>query len=112
MKKLFFITLSLLLCGALFTGMTRNKLVSVKGYIEYYGNVPFAEPGFKADDNSIYALSVAPEATFTLQDILNMQGHYLQLDGTIEKADLAVKPANAQGTIIIHAYKDISKTAK
>ena len=107
--------LALLAATALYlpaAAMAKNRLVAVSGHINYYGNAPFAVPAFAADDGTLYALAVAPEADFALDDVLALQGRYVQLDGVIEKPTLATAPAGASGVLVVHAYKDISVRKK
>ncbi|MBQ7158953.1 MAG: hypothetical protein IJS09_05975 [Treponema sp.] len=108
MKKIIGAILTTFAIGALFTSMTKNKLVSVQGHIDYYGNAPFEQPAFKTDRGEVLAISVADEANFSLQELLEKQGYYLRLDGKIEKADLTTQPIGVKEKIIIYSYEDIS----
>ena len=108
MKKSILVFAAICTIVLTFTSMGKNKLTSVKGHINYYGNAPFEEPGFKTDSGEILAMSVAPEATFTLEDVLKLNGYYVQLDGTLEKNDLSTQPIGARQKIVIHAYQDVS----
>lgn len=82
----------------------KNRLISVTGVITYYGNAPFAEPAFKADDGTVYALRVSEDAPFTLKDVLLLQGHRLQLDGIVEKNNAALSVSSV--VFVVFAYKD------
>lgn len=88
--------------------MAVNKTVSLKGHINYYGNAPFEEPAFKTDKGELYTMSVEEGAKFTLNDVLSMQGHYLQLSGIIEEPDIS-QALGAKGKIVISSYKEVSK---
>ncbi len=112
MKKRIFALVTIFGFALLFTSMGTNRMASVKGHINYYGNAPFAVPGFKTDKGQVLAMETAPEADFTLKDLLDMQGHYLQLNGKLEKADLGSQPIGAKGKFIIYSYKDISVKEK
>ncbi len=112
MKKSVIVFLAFMGMSFTFMSMARNKMVSVKGHINYYGNAPFATAAFKTDDGKILAMEVAPDAKITLKEVLDAQGHYLELNGEMEEAGLSDKPTGAQGKIIIYSYKDISVKGK
>jgi len=112
MKKTILAFAAICAIGLLFTSMGKNKLTSITGHINFYGNVPFEEPAFKSEDGTIFVMGVAPEASFSLKDVLSKQGHRLQLDGTIEKATLEDSPLGINDKFIIHAYKTIPAKAE
>ncbi len=112
MKKSIIVLLALFGMSLTFMSMGTNKMVSVKGHINYYGNAPFAEPAFKTDKGEILAMEVAPEAKITFKEVLDMQGHYLQLNGKVEEAGISDKPMGAHAKFIIYSYKDISVKEK
>ena len=111
-KSLFMLSvLSVFAMGFLFTSGAKNKMVSVKGYINYYGNEPFATPAFKTDDGQIFSMSIEEGAKFALDEILALQGNYLELTGIIEEnEEPSLIPTN--GTITIHSYKQAKQKKK
>ncbi len=112
MKKIILVFAAICTIVLTFTSMGKNKLTSVTGHINFYGNIPFEEPAFKTEDGSIFAMDVAPEASFSLNDVLEKQGYRLQLDGTIEKATLKDQPLGVKEKFIIHAYKTLPAKAE
>jgi hypothetical protein len=112
MKKSVIALLAFIGISFTFMSMARNKMVSVKGHINYYGNAPFATAAFKTDDGKILAMEVAPDAKIPLKEVLDAQGHYLELTGEMEEAGLTDKPTGAQGKFIIYSYKKISVKGK
>ena len=113
MKKLLFVIslLSVLVMGFLFTSGAKNKMTSVKGYINYYGNAPFASPAFVSDDGLIYTMILEEGVQFTLDDIVALQGNYLELTGIVDTEAQTILPTT-NGTITIHSYKQAKQKKK
>ena len=96
----------ILAAGVLFTSMAKNNLVSVTGYINYYGNAPVVTPAFESDDGKVYLMEIEAGEKCTLEEILSHQGEHIELTGIIEKEESAIAfPISQNGTIIISAYK-------
>ena len=112
MKKIFFVLATICAITLSCTSMSINRLTTLTGHINYYGNVPFEEPAFETEDGNLFAMAVAPEASFTLEDVLSKQGYRLQLDGMIENATLSDQPLGVKEKIIIYSYKVLPAVTK
>ena len=98
--------LSIISAGLLFTSMASNKLTSVKGQINYYGNAPVETPAFKTDDGKIYLMEIDKASKLTLDEVLAHQGQHLELTGEIEPEESELTfPISQDGTIVISSYK-------
>lgn len=98
--------LSIISAGFLFTSMAANKLTSVKGQINYYGNAPVETPAFKTDDGKVYLMEIDKSSRLMLEELLSHQGSHLELTGEIELEESKLAfPISQDGTIIISSYK-------
>ncbi|MBQ9205306.1 MAG: hypothetical protein IJ158_01170 [Treponema sp.] len=112
MKKTTFLLsiLSILFAGIFFTSMSSNKTVSERGHINYYGNAPVETPAFVTDSGKIYLMEIEAGSKCTIEEILALQGNYLELTGTIEPEESKIAfPISQDGTFIISSYKKIEK---
>lgn len=100
---------ALCICGFLFTGMAKNRLTTVTGYINYYGNAPFAQPVLITDEGDRYAMAVAEDAGFTLKYVTALQGKTLKLEGIIKESAQDELLAGEKKTILIYAYSEAEK---
>ena len=100
--------LSILVACFLFMSMAKNNLVSVKGYINYYGNAPFVTPAFKTDEGKVYLMEVDKSSKLTLDEILSHQGEHLELTGELEDIDFVQAfPISQDGMIIISSFRQV-----
>lgn len=107
-SKFVVIILSILIAEFLFSSMSINRAVSIKGYINYYGNVPVETPAFKTDDGKIYLMQGENSSKITLDEILSHQGEYLELTGEIEVEESKTAfPISSDGTISISSFRVI-----
>lgn len=57
--------------------------VTIEGFINWYGNDPFAYAGIKTEEGKIYNFSVSKKAKFTEKDITASQGHLIKVTGVM-----------------------------
>ncbi|MBQ3670548.1 MAG: hypothetical protein II921_03600 [Treponema sp.] len=79
-------------------------LKSFVGHIDYYGNVPFAEPCLVTDKGEILRMAVSEKAKFTMEDIKALQGRRIKLTGKQDKDNKGVHQIK-DGTLTIKKYK-------
>lgn len=110
MKKSVFIisVFSLLIAGLPLAAMSRNKMVSEQGHINYYGNAPMETPAFVTDGGKVYLMEIEAGAKCTMEEILALQGSHIELTGFIEPEESKLAfPVSQDGTIVINSYKPV-----
>ena len=97
---------SILAAGILLTSMSSNKTVSERGHINYYGNAPVETPAFVTDEGKIYLMEIEAGSKITIEEVLALQGNYLELTGLVEPEESKIAfPISQDGTIVISSYK-------
>ncbi len=81
MKKIL-IPVFLLLSVFLFSSFSRNNIKTVRGYVQVYGNDPFAYLGIITDDEKEYAIIAEEEE---ISKLWKTQGSRVELKGIITK---------------------------
>lgn len=79
MKKRFILILFLI---CILTSFSSNKLVSVRGRIQSFGNVPFNFPAIVTDNNKIIKIA---DGKYSKDELLLYQGRRLEITGYISK---------------------------
>lgn len=113
MKKMAFITfVMLVLFSALipafpFGGRAESGQAEACGHLTYFGNAPFAFPGFQTEDGLLYGLEVAEDADFTLKDIEKAQGSLLEIRGEIRTGEKNGLWSLKNGVFVVHEWKKL-----
>ncbi len=80
----------------------------VVGSIKYYGNDPFAFPGFETVDGLVYTIKVSEKSSFTLEEIAAKQGNLLELTGKIDKSKKNGFNVLKDGIFVVEEWRVIS----
>ncbi len=86
MKKLF-LTLFLIFTSVLlfaYSKPVKDKVISVSGLINVYGNEPFTFIGIKTSSGEEYSLSASEEV---LNQLRKSQGKRIEITGSVKQAD-------------------------
>ncbi len=109
MKKLFLLLLGIFFCAFSLMAFGKRDVECVAGYINYYGNAPFAFPGFEAVDGRVFALKVKKGSSFTVKDIALKKGSLLELTGKIDTSALNGPDVLSDGVFVVSKWKVISE---
>lgn len=117
MKKLF-LTLFLIFTSVLLSAYSKpvkDKVISVSGLINVYGNEPFTFIGIKTDSGEEYSLTAEKEV---LDQLRNTQGKKIEITGSIKQADKNQEKAAVEfnslksGNLIVLDWEYVDKSAK
>jgi len=117
MKKLF-LTLFLIFTSVLLSAYSKpvkDKVISVSGLINVYGNEPFTFIGIKTDSGEEYSLTAEKEV---LDQLRNTQGKRIEITGSVKQADKnQEKPvvefnSLKSGNLIVLDWEYVDKSAK
>lgn len=117
MKKLF-LTLFLIFTSVLLSAYSKpvkDKVISVSGLINVYGNEPFTFIGLKTSSGEEYSLSASEEV---LNQLRNTQGKRIEITGSIKQADKNQEKAAVEfnslksGNLIVLDWEYVDKSAK
>ena len=117
MKKLF-LTLFLIFTSVLLSAYSKpvkDKVISVSGLINVYGNEPFTFIGIKTSSGEEYSLSASEEV---LNQLRKSQGKRIEIIGSIKQTDKnQEKPVVAfnslkSGNLIVLDWEYVDKSAK
>ena len=117
MKKLF-LTLFLIFTSVLLSAYSKpvkDKVISVSGLINVYGNEPFTFIGIKTSSGEEYSLSASEEV---LNQLRKSQGKRIEITGSIKQADKnQEKPviefnSLKNGNLIVLDWEYVDKSAK
>ena len=117
MKKLF-LTLFLIFTSVLLSAYSKpvkDKVISVSGLINVYGNEPFTFIGLKTSSGEEYSLSASEEV---LNQLRKAQGKRIEITGSIKQADKNQEKAAVEfnslknGNLIVLDWEYVDKSAK
>lgn len=110
MKKIFSVLLIVVsLAGLCFARGRTDSSDVVSGYINWYGNEPFAYPGLVTEDGRVFTITVAEGEKFTLNDITALQGNLIELKGKIDNSQPVGFEVLKDGIFVVKKYKVVNK---
>ena len=110
---MFLIFTSILLSA--YSKPVKDKVISVSGLINVYGNEPFTFIGLKTDSGEEYSLTAEKEV---LDQLRNTQGKRIEITGSIKQADKNQEKAAVEfnslksGNLIVLDWEYVDKSAK
>lgn len=117
MKKLF-LTLFLIFTSVLLSAYSKpvkEKVISVSGLINVYGNEPFTFIGLKTDSGEEYSLTAEKEV---LDQLRNTQGKRITIKASLKENDKTKSEAQVEfnslksGNLIVLDWEYVDKSAK
>lgn len=108
MKKITMIFFVLIAAVCILFAMNKNDgLTEAKGYIEWFGNIPFEYSGFKTVEGKLYSLQVADGADFSVKDIEALQGSLIYIEGRIKNTGGKTINALRDGVFVVKNFKKL-----
>ena len=104
MRKFVF---ALALAVAIFPAGAFGGKKNVVGYIQMYGNEPFTFVGFVTENGKKYSLDIAPDAKFSMHDIIENQGKKLRLTGYANEKELIGFQTLENGRFVVTKFKAV-----
>ncbi len=109
MKKRLIVFVLIFAVCALFAMNKNDNLSEARGYIEWFGNIPFEYSGFKTTDGKIYLLEVEENADFSVKDIESLQGSLIYIEGRIKNTAGNQINALRDGVFVVKNFKKIEQ---
>lgn len=109
MKKSLSIFVLIFAVCALFAMNKNDNLSEARGYIEWFGNIPFEYSGFKTTDGKLYLLEVEENADFSVKDIEFLQGSLIYIEGRIKNTAGNQINALRDGVFVVKDFKKIEQ---
>ncbi len=109
MKKRLIVFVLIFAVCALFAMNKNDNLSEARGYIEWFGNIPFEYSGFKTTDGKIYLLEAEENADFSVKDIESLQGSLIYIEGRIKNTAGNQINALRDGVFVVKNFKKIEQ---